>query len=120
MATLNPFDSDFKLSICDGPTPPKGISVPEGYVPCDFNGMMMQAQFLINAMIMLGTLLAVLSFTVAGIYYLQGGKKKDQAISIFKNVGIGFIMMLTAWFVVYQILDWFVANPGVKSLLGNP
>ena len=121
--TLNPFSPDFKLSICDGPRLPDSLKeqASKDYTPCDFAGLMSQAQFLINAMIMLGVLAAIVSFTYAGALYLTGEQGKiKQARGIFKNVGIGFIIMLTAWFIVYQLLDWLVANPGVKSLLGNP
>jgi hypothetical protein len=123
MANLNPFSPDFKLTVCDGPTLPKSLQAqaPKDYVPCDFTGLMLQAQFLINAMIIVGVLAAILSFTWAGWLLITGGPdKKNQAKDIFQKVGIGFIMMLTAWFIVYQILDWLVANPGIKSLLGNP
>ena len=133
--TLNPFSPDFKLSVCDGPTLPQSVrdTLPKGdafkkayghdepYVACDFAGLMSQAQFLINAMIMLGVLAAIVSFSYAGALYLTGEQGKiKQAKGIFKNVGIGFIIMLTAWFIVFQILDWLVGNPGVKSLIGSP
>lgn len=119
MATLNPFDPSFKLSVCDGPKLPG--TQPQGYTPCDFAGLMSQAQFLIEAMIMLGVLAAIASFTYAGYLYLTGEKGKiEHAKDIFKKVGIGFIIMLSAWFIVYQILDWLQVNPAAKVLLGNP
>ncbi|MFA6459559.1 MAG: pilin [Candidatus Paceibacterota bacterium] len=135
--TLNPFSPDFRLSVCDGPTiPPKlvgeinGLSDPQfkerfghdrPYVACDFQGLMLQAQFLITAMIMLGALAAIVSFTYAGILYLTGTPGKiDQAKDIFKKVGIGFLMMLTAWFIIYQLMEWLVDNKGIMSLLGSP
>lgn len=118
-ATLNPFDPNFKLVVCNGPTLPPGMTKAD-YVPCDFNGLMLQAQFLINAMFVLGVLAAILTLTYAGILYISGDQKKiNDAKDLLKNVGIGFLMMFSAWVIIYQILDWLVANPGVKILLGN-
>jgi hypothetical protein len=122
-STLNPFSSDFKLSICDGPTLPNplpaGMTKPAKYVPCDFNGLITQTQFLINAMIMLGVLAAVVSFSYAGYLYITGVEKNiSDAKEIFKKTIIGLIMMLGAWFIVFQLLDW-LANSGAKTLLGG-
>ncbi|MBU6426982.1 hypothetical protein KGQ27_01955 [Patescibacteria group bacterium] len=116
MATLNPFDPHFKLSVCDGPAGAPGVTT-----PCDFAGLMAQAQFLINAMIILGVLAAVVSFTYAGYLYITGERGKiEHAKDIFRKTGIGLIMMLTAWFIVYQLLSWLASNPGVTALLGSP
>jgi len=119
-ASLNPFSADFKLSACDGPTLPSTATKPANYVACDFAGLMTQVQTLIEAMIAVGVLLTVASFSYAGYLYITGVPGNiNKAKDIFKKVGIGFIMMLTAWFVVSQILTWFAANPGVKTLLGS-
>ncbi len=122
MATLDPFSPDFKLSICDGPTLPAGVKPPvTPYTPCDFAGLIAQIQFLINAMIVLGVLAAIVMITYGGTLYLTGVPGKiDQAKRIFKNVGIGFLMMLTAWVIVYQILVWLGASSGFTTLLGTP
>lgn len=118
MASLNPFSPEFKLSVCDGPALPSGN--PAGYVPCDFAGLIAQAQHLINAMVILGILAAIISFTIAGIMLIHSGPdKKSDAKKIFQKTFWGLIMMLTAWFIVYQILDWLVADPAVKTLLGT-
>lgn len=131
MSTLNPFDPNFKLSACDGPEGARHINPQtglydakysiQGYVPCNFEGLIIQAQVLINAMIILGILAALGSFTYAGWLLVTGGPlKKNRAKEIFQKVGIGFIMMLTAWFVVYQILDWTVKNQYTKKFFGSP
>ena len=134
--TLDPFSPDFRLSTCDGPALTSTVSaelVPTDaaafkakyghnppYVACDFAGLVAQAQFLINAMIMLGILAAVISFTYAGILYLTGSEGKiKQAKGIFKKVGIGFLIMLGGWTIVYQILVWLQATPGTMTLLGK-
>ena len=114
---LNPFSDKFQLSICDGP---KGLA---GVAPdkvCDFKGFMTQAQFLINVMIMFGVLAAIVSLSYGGYLYITGEKGKiEQAKEIFRKTGWGFLMMLTAWFIVFQLLDWLAGNEGVKTLLGK-
>ena len=119
---LNPNDSAFKIVVCDGPTLPKDYpNKPAGYVPCDFNGVMRQIQHLINIMMVLGVLIAIVMFSYAGGLYITGQKANiDKAHSIFPKVFIGFIIMLSAWFIVYQILSWLTNNEGFKALLGSP
>jgi hypothetical protein len=105
----------FRLVICDGPTLPANIPPPTNlghdYVPCDFQHLMIQAQYLINVMIVLGVLGALIGFSYAGYLYMTGTQPNlAKAKSIFPNVFWGFILMLTAWFVVYQILSWLTGN----------
>ncbi|MEK7501695.1 MAG: pilin [Patescibacteria group bacterium] len=117
MANLNPFSPDFQLSVCDGPKDLPGIDPNK---ICDFKGLMTQAQFLINAMIMLGVLAAIVSLSYGGYLYITGEEGKiKQAKEIFRKTGWGFVMMLTAWFIVFQLLDWLAGNEGVKTLLGK-
>ena len=132
---VNPNESGFKLVVCDGPTLPdvapamlltqenkarsaKGL--PQ-YVPCDFNGVMRTVQHLINVMMVVGVFVAVCLISYAGALLISGNpKNKEHAKAIFPKIGIGFIIMLSAWFIVYQILDWLTTNPGFKTLLGTP
>lgn len=136
---LNPNNSAFKIVVCDGPTFPTDASgklTAEGqklktaaekdlngrpYVPCDFNGVMLQVQHLINIMMVLGVLVAIAMFSYAGGLYITGSKPNvDKAHKIFPKVFLGFIIMLSAWFIVYQILSWLTDNAGFKALLGTP
>lgn len=79
----------------------------QGYIPCNFKGLMIQMQFLINAAIVIGVVAAMLGFAYAGFLYITGTQKNlALAKSIFPKVAIGFIIMLAAWFIVYQILRW--------------
>jgi len=118
-------DSNFRLVVCDGPVLPASVPAPKAnYVPCDFNGVMMTIQHLINVAMVLGVLVAIVGFSYAGFLYITSGpsqKKLDDAHGIFSKVGIGFIIMLSAWFIVYQILSWLTGtNSGFSSLLGTP
>jgi hypothetical protein len=40
-----------------------------------------------------------------------------KAREIFKRVLIGFVIMLCAWFVIYQILTWLAADSSATALL---
>lgn len=132
----------FKIISCDGPDlsqlkvpiqmtwQGKTVTVPPmsnapGYIPCDFNGAMMQVQHLINIAIVVGVFAAIVLFCYAGYIYISAGMKGDAnahstALDIFRKVGIGFIIMLSAWFIVYQILAWLTGTSGFGVLLGKP
>ncbi len=136
----NPNSSKFRLAICDGPeqlNQAKTHMIPDGrgglkldppnwkpdpnFIPCNFKGVIIQAQHLINTMIVLGVFAAIIGFTYAGYLYITGVPGNiNKAKDIFRKVAIGFIIMLIAWFMVYQILDWLTGNPGLKALLGTP
>ena len=123
----------FKLIQCDGPDftdltptqPPTKILFdgqyyavppnPPGYVPCNFASAMGQVQYLINAMVVLGVVAAIVGLGYAGFLYLTGVPANiNKAKSIFPKMAIGFALMLTAWFIVYQILVWLTG--GTKYL----
>ena len=129
--TEDPNNSAFKLIYCDGPRLPDGVletwatdnGKPKGsYVVCDFAGAMGQIQHLINIMMVLGVLAAIVLFAYAGYLHISvsfTGKEDDikRARTIFKKVLIGFIIMICAWFVVYQILTWLAADSSATALL---
>lgn len=122
LPTTNVTSSYFKLSVCDGPVLPKDAKNPkENYVPCDFRALMVQVQHLINVAIVVGVLIAIGGFSYAGFLYMKGSPAdRTHANNIFQNVFIGFIIMLSAWFIVYQIIAWFaVGGSGFSALLGG-
>lgn len=119
----------FKLSVCDGPdlsglTQPIVITFngqkmsttvgenPTGYVPCNFQGLMIQAQFLINVMLVLGVLAALIGFAYAGFLYIGSpiADKKKKATEMLPKIFWGFVIMLTGWFIVRQILFWLTGG----------
>lgn len=134
----------FKIIICNGPaalnelpahqvpdpndpTGKKMIPFPTGWVKdqnfiaCDFNGAMKQVQHLIDIAMVLGVLAAIVLFTYAGYLYITGTEGNiKKAKSIFPKVFFGFVIMLVAWFVVYQLLIWLTGNSGFTKLLGSP
>jgi hypothetical protein len=124
---LDPTKSSFRIVVCDGPTLPNKLkdeqtkALGREYVPCDFNGIMLQIQHLINIMMVLGVFASIGAFSWAGALYISGNpKKKEEAHKIFPKVFTGFIIMLSAWFIVYQILSWLTDKAAFKTLLGNP
>jgi hypothetical protein len=81
---------------------------------------MLLVQHLINIMLVIGVLAAIVMFAYAGLLFVSGKKANiDKARSIFPKVFVGFIIMLSAWFIVYQILSWLTDNSGFKTLLGQ-
>lgn len=122
-ASLNPFSPDFRLSACDGPTLPRemqGSAEYQGYTPCDFSGLMLQINHFISIMIVLGVLAAIITASYAGFQLITGGPdKKNSAKDMLQKTGWGFIMMLSAWFIVSEILNWLSSNASaVKALIG--
>jgi hypothetical protein len=132
-ASSNPNSSLFRINVCDGPTLPKVLKdkLPQGaeftkqyghpppYIPCDFKAAMRQIQHFITIAITLGVLVAVVGFTYAGALYMTGIEKyMSRARSIFPKIFWGFIIMLSAWFIVYQLLVWLTGS-GFESLLGK-
>jgi len=130
----SPTQSSFRIVICDGPELPpdtagnksaraaliKDAGSPGQYIPCNFNGAMIQVQHLINICMVLGVLSAIVLFTYAG-YLLMTGKEDDRkkAKDIFPKIGIGFLVMLSAWFIVFQILNWLTGDSVFTKLLGS-
>ncbi len=135
-STEDPNSTDFKLVSCDGPTFPPGpigtklnadwVAKNPGktYTPCNFVGALQQIQHLMNIAVILGVLIAILLFSYAGYLMVSvsfTGKQDSikQAREIFKKVAIGFIIMLVAWFVIFQILSWMTGNSSTATTLLN-
>ncbi len=139
----NPNSTSFKIVVCDGPAALNsaaahqvanpdttvGGTIPDpnwrgpdpNFVACDFNGAIRQIQHLIDIAMVFGVFAAVILFTFAGYLYITGKPSNiERAHSIFPKVFWGFIIMLTAWFVVFQLLSWLTNNPGFAKLLGSP
>ena len=119
----------FRLLICDGPAELVAYNpatrkiepghIEEGFIPCDFRGLMMQIQHLINIAMTLAILLAISGLIYAGYLYATGTPPNiSKAHEIFPSLAKGFIIMLSAWFIVYQILSWLTGTNGYGVLLG--
>lgn len=121
--TENISSSGFKLNVCDGPAGVRNQLDPSSkeykeFVPCDFRAVMILIQHLINIMISVGVVAAVAGFSYAGFLYITHVPAKiTLAHEIFKKVGIGLVLMLSAWAIVYQILTWLQVGKEAKGLL---
>ena len=130
-ASEDPSSTGFKIISCDGPdlkTQPAVMSIWQAkhqgqvYVPCDFAGALGQIQHIINICIIVGVLVALLLFSYAGYLYVSvaiTGKKDNinQAKEIFKKAVIGFVIMLVAWAIIYQLLSWISSNQAAATAL---
>lgn len=125
--------SSFSIVVCDGPHNPQGdapvnivndqgqVTGTRPYVVCDFNYAMFQIQHLIDIGIVLGVVVAILLFLYAGFLHITGVPANiTKSYDIFKKVGIGFIIILSAWFIVYQIIAWLTGSSTFAVLLGRP
>ncbi len=148
--TVNITDPNFMFSVCSGPDLSKlpatskitvnhavynattkqvenkpetfdGGHVPTWYKPCNFNALIDTVQHLINIAIVIGVVVALGSFVYIGYLYMTGTQGNiKKAKDILPKIFFGFIMMLAAWFIVYQLLSWLGASAGFRSLLGSP
>ena len=134
---VDPSQSGFKLIVCDGPDLrglPSGTKImfngkevtttqgqnPTGYVACDFNGLMIQVQHFINIAMVVGVFAAIAGFCYMGWLFISGTQaNRQKAKDISLKIVVGFIIMLSAWFIVYQILSWLTTNAGFQTLIGS-
>lgn len=103
--------------------PAPTYSTPNGIVPC--NGIDCQAcnlaqlgQRIINWLVGFSIPLAAAMFAWAGILYFTSLSKASQvedAKKIFRNVGIGFVIILCAWLGVQTILKTVLKDSYYKS-----
>jgi len=81
------------LIVCDGPN-------------CTFDSLILLIRKIIDFLILISVPLASISFAWAGFLLISSGgseEKKNKAKEIFSKTAIGFIIVLSAWLVVYFI-----------------
>jgi hypothetical protein len=120
----------FRLLICDGPEqlihydPKTNKFVNKDYinpdfVPCNFRGLMMQLQHLINIAFVLAVIASIIGLVRVGYLYISGDPGKiKKAHDIFPSILKGFVIALCAWFIIYQILVWLTGTSSYTALLG--
>ncbi len=106
----------YGLVQCDGVVNP---NEPNRNVKCSFASLINSINYIIYRMIAISIPLATALFAYAGFLYMSGEQDKiKQAKNIFLNVVIGFIIMITAWFVVVTVVNWVVDDKtGATSLI---
>lgn len=79
---------------------------------CSFKHLGDLLNNLIKNMVIASTFLATLAFAWAGFLMIKGGSNpgvRDEAKKIFQKVMMGYLLILTAWIVVYTITSVFLA-----------
>jgi hypothetical protein len=90
---------------------------PERNVVCDFAALMNTINKGINWMFYISIPIAGVLFAYAGLLYITGKPgNRTKANGLFTSVAIGFIIMVTAWFVVRTVVSWFV-DPDFKATI---
>jgi len=92
------------LIVCDGVDDPATAE----NEACTFNNVLDLAQAIMNFIIYISITISAGLFIWAGILYSTAGddmSKVQRARDIFKNVAIGFIVILAAWLIVYTIVN---------------
>jgi hypothetical protein len=86
---------------------------------CNFNELMHLAGHILSALIYFAIPLAVIAFVYAGFQYLTAGGNEGQikkAHEIFKDVGLGLIIVLTAWLIVNTILEGLLSPKAIECI----
>lgn len=86
---------------------------------CNFAALIDTAIKIINWMFVISIPVATALFAYAGALYMTGiPGKMGQARKIFLSVGIGFIIMISAWVAVRTFVDWFAKETsGINTFL---
>lgn len=83
---------------------------------CGYEDLIKMINAIIDWVIKVSVPLAALIFAYAGFLYMSTGVKdqKARARQIFKNVFIGFVLVLSAWLIVTTITNKLL-NPDFKG-----
>jgi hypothetical protein len=80
--------------------------------PCDFTALMVLAVRVMQLLIYgVAPVVGIAAFIYAGWLYLTAGadtKQAEKARDIFRDVVIGFAIVLAAWLLVYTIVNEFI------------
>jgi hypothetical protein len=88
---------------------------------CGFNHLIELTQNLIYNLVILTTFLATFAFAYAGILLITSGgntSKKDEAKKMLMKVLTGFLIILSAWLIVYTLTSVLLKDG--YSLLDEP
>ncbi len=93
----------------------KGAGTPDkpAATSCDFSALIDMVNTIIQYLIFIAMPLAAISFAYAGWIYLSAGGdtgKVKKAHEIFANVGIGLILVLSAWLIFKLIATKFLSD----------
>jgi hypothetical protein len=101
---------------CDGVVKKGVVGEEARNVPCDFNALMDTVIKAINWLFIITIPIATVLFAYGGLLYMTGKSGNiETAKKIFSSAAIGFIIMITAWFVVRTIVNWFVKDTSTAN-----
>ena len=89
-------------------------------VTCNFSNLMRMANYLINCALIISIPIIVGLLAYSGFLHMSGKQENiKNSYKIMKNAVIGFIIMLSAWFMVSTLLKWLVKDDfkGADSLI---
>jgi hypothetical protein len=102
---------------CDGVKKTDGTE-PYRQRECNFAALVDTIIKLINWAFYVSIPIATVVFAYGGVLYMTGQQDKiKQAKKMFVSAGIGFIIMITAWFGMRAFIGWFVEPDSGASLL---
>lgn len=106
----------YGLVRCDGVVNPKETN---RNVTCSLAELINTINYIIYRAIAFSIPLATVLMVYGGYLYMTGEQDKIKtAKNIFLNVCIGFIIMITSWFVVTTVVGWVVDDrTGATSLV---
>lgn len=109
------------LVTCDGVVEKdaQGRQIDPSQKTCNFNELIKQINHIISWLFGISLSIAIVFLAYGGILYMTGTEGNiTQAKGIFSSVGWGFIIMLSAWLVIYTLLNWLTKpGQGFTSLL---
>lgn len=91
-------------------------------IPCDFTMIMKLLSNILDFLIMISIPLAAIAFAFAGFTMITAAGnsgKIEKAKSIFVKVGIGFIVVLSAWLIVRLITNALLDENKYYDFLDN-
>ena len=97
------------LIVCGGPD-------------CGFGDLITLAKNVIHDLVLISTIVAVVVFMYAGFVLVTSGGNpgaKTKAKTIFINVLKGYLLILSAWLIVYTVTS-VILEPGYSLLIGAP
>jgi hypothetical protein len=98
-----PIFTNAALVPCGNPTQP----------PCDFNYFVLMINGIINWIIGIAGVIFTISAIYGGFLYMTSGENpgnKAKAKTILWSTLLGFVIILTAWLIVYTILTYVVPS----------
>lgn len=90
-----------------------------GQPDCNFRQLIHLGGHILSALIYFAIPLAALSFVYAGFLYMTAGGNSGQiskAHDIFKDVGLGLIIVLSAWLIVNTVVDALLSEKANKPI----